>query len=368
MPNLRICPGRVILSLAAVACALSSPLTSRSDQPGSIHPCCKARLAGHGADGFEARSEWQDDYRAQLATGQREALEDTDLLHCDLDIEMFPDVYDNLAGTNTLTVQSKSAALTQFSFRLRSQFTIDEILVDGEPVGSPEILSGTTRVATLNHAYGLDEIFTIQITYRGHAVSRGFGSIEFDLHDGHDIVYTLSEPFYAYTWWPTKDGDIYQAGNNGDKFTLDVSVIAPAGMVSAANGTLENVEALSGGRERYDWSSAYPIATYLACFASTNYNTYTFDYTPLAGGNMPVYLYVYPEHDNDTNRGMGALSVDMLYTLRNDSASIPSLMRSTASTKSSSPEVWSTRPSAPRAISPRASPCTSWLTSGGATP
>ncbi len=248
--------------------------------------------------------------------GPREAFTDTDLLHCNVEIEIMPGQTPNLSGQNTMTIQSKTSSLTELTFRLRNQYTITSATINGGTPVTVSTPSSTTRVATLDRAYGMDETFTLTIVYNGTAVSRGFGSIEFTTHSGSNIVYTLSEPYYSYTWWPVKDGDFSQPGDNGDKFTLELAIIAPSTMVTASNGTLQGVDTLTGNRKRYRWASTYPICPYLVCFSSTNYTTWSQNYIPLGGGTMPVLFYIYPESDNSTNRTAWEKSVQMITTLR----------------------------------------------------
>ena len=87
-------------------------------------------------------------------------------------------------------------------------------------------------------------------------------------------------------------------------------------MVTASNGLLQGIDTLSGNRERYRWKSDYPICAYLVCFSSTNYDTWSQDYYPVAGGTMPVLFYIYPEHDNSSNRSAWEEVIQMMYTLR----------------------------------------------------
>jgi hypothetical protein len=278
--------------------------------------CGKARALAQRYLADQLREEERQRYQAMREAGLREAYEDTDLLHCDVEIEVLPGQTENLIGSNTMTIQSKSSSLTQFTFRLRSQFSIDNAVVNGSTPVTVSTPSTTTRVVTLDRTYGTDEIFTLTIEYSGHAESPGFGSIEFTTHSGADIVYTLSEPYYSYTWWPVKDGDFGEPGDNSEKFTLDLAVIAPDDMVTASNGLLQGVDIFSGNRLRYRWSSDYPIPPYLVCFSSTNYNTWSVNYTPAAGGTMPVWFYIYPEHDNSSNRSAWEKVVQMMVTLR----------------------------------------------------
>jgi hypothetical protein len=252
-----------------------------------------------------------------LPAAYREALADTDVLHYDLNIEITNiDPGANtctITGTNAITVRSQSAALTEFSFRLREQYTITSADVDGTPV-SVAAPSTTTRVATLDRTYALDEIFTLTVAYTGNTVSETWGTIEVATHSGGiPVVSTLSEPYYAYTWWPAKDGDRYQPGDNSDKATLDFSVTVPDNFTVASNGVLEGTDVLAGSRKRFRWSSDYPIATYLVSFAATEYNTWTQTYAH-SSGTMPVEFYIYDSWDSPSNRAAWEESLVMLET------------------------------------------------------
>ncbi|MGD2108202.1 MAG: hypothetical protein PVI86_02300, partial [Phycisphaerae bacterium] len=213
-----------------------------------------------------------------------ETLDDTDVLHNALDIEITGiDPGNNtcsITGSNTFTIQSKSSALTEFSFRLREQFTITGAVIDGSTPVTVSTESVSTRVATLDRTYGMDEVFDLTIEYTGNTVSAAFGSIEVSTHSGGiPVVATLSEPYYAYTWWPAKDGDLYLSGDNSDKATLDFWITVADNFTTASNGVLVGVDTLSDNRKRYRWATSYPIATYLVSFSVSEYNTWTATYT-----------------------------------------------------------------------------------------
>jgi hypothetical protein len=247
---------------------------------------------------------------ADLPEAGTDSLTDTDVLHNDLTIEVFPATA-SLAGTNIFTIQSKSENLTTFTFRLREQFTITSALIDGAIPVNVQQVGITTRVVTLDHTYSMDEIFTLTISYTGTPVSLGFGSITYTTHAGADIVCTLSEPYYAYSWWPAKDGDVGVEGDNSDKATFDIRIIAPDTLTSVSNGVLQSIETLSDNREQYHWQTTYPMTTYLACFSTTTYIHWTSTYN-YAGGSMPVEFYVWPEFDAPENRTAWELSLTAL--------------------------------------------------------
>ena len=248
-----------------------------------------------------------------------EAFTDTDVLHYDLDIELTSiNPATNscfIDGSNTMTVRSKSPGLTEFRFRLRSQYTIFGATINGGTPVSVTTESSTTRRVTLDRAYGVDEEFTLTIPYSGGSVSAFFGSFEVDTHSGSiPVVSSLSEPYYAYTWWPVKDGDVGLPGDNSDKSTADVSVTVPGSMTVVSNGVLLGTQTLSGGRKRFDWSTNYPIAPYLIAISTTQYNTWTQTYV-YDGGTMPVEFYLYPSNDTPSNRTAYELSLTMLDVL-----------------------------------------------------
>ncbi|MBI5762810.1 MAG: hypothetical protein HZA51_04710 [Planctomycetes bacterium] len=260
----------------------------------------------------------------------REALGDTDVLNVALDIEVsnLNPAANNctMLGSSVMTIKSKSAALTQFTFRLRDNYTITSLSVTDNTGNHPvthTLVPNRTRIVTLNRTFAMDEVFDLNVSYTGTSFNAGaFGAISVGTHSGASpVVATLSEPFYSYAWWPAKDGDIDQPGDMSDKFTLQMTVTAPNNYVSPSNGTLLGIDALSGGRSRYRWSSAYPIATYLVCFAATNYNTWTLNYNYPAGpfnpaGTMPVQFYIYPGNDTPVNRAAWGNCVNMLPVFR----------------------------------------------------
>lgn len=246
------------------------------------------------------------------------AMGDTDVQHYELSIEIsnLNTSLDTclLAGTNRMTIESKSDTLDEFQFRLNDVYTISSALInDVTPVTTTRLSPSTVSVA-LDRVYTNGEVFTLTIAYSGQSDSAGMGSIEVTTQPGGSpIVSTLSEPYFAYHWWPCKDGDVMVPGDNSDKATVDFSIIVPSGMSAVSNGTLTGTTPLSGGRTQFDWSTGYPEATYLVAFAATNYNTWT-DFYVYDGGTMPVEFFIYPAWDTPSARTSWDLSVDMLAT------------------------------------------------------
>ncbi|HYE61828.1 MAG TPA: M1 family aminopeptidase [Phycisphaerales bacterium] len=309
---------------AALLCALASTTlaqTPTTDDCGdACHDGCgKAHMARLRADAGLLSEPWSHAY------SPREALGDTDVLSYVLDIEVNP-TNETITGSNLITVKSLVNGLTQFTFVLRSQYTVSSILLNSATPATATTPAANSyrRTITLDRPYNANEVFTVRIAYSGTAISRGMGSIEFTTQNGTAgqpvMVATLSEPYFAATWWPCKDGDVFLAGDNTDKATIDFSITAPEAYRSVANGVLASVTTPAAGKRKYRWVSNYPTATYLVAFATTVYNTWTLNYSyPLSNGgtgSMPVEFNIYPSSDTPTNRAAWERVVPMLAAFR----------------------------------------------------
>jgi len=230
------------------------------------------------------------------------ASDDTDVLHYELDIEIDP-VAKTIDGSNIITVQVATASLNTMQIRLSDDFTINEISINGTALSYTRIDEAELDV-TLDRTYTLGETFNLLVDYDGVPESNGFGSIEFNWQGGHRIVFTLSETWFAYTWWPNKD-------DNMDKATGDLTFTVPDDMTVASNGVLTETIDLGDGRKKFHWVTNYPTATYLYSFTATTYNTFdgVFNYDQIS---MPVNFFIFPKDDTTNRRNSWLKSIDML--------------------------------------------------------
>ncbi len=233
----------------------------------------------------------------------------TDVLHERLDLTVDP-ARRRIDGTVTLTVRSLAADLETFSFRLHPNLSIGSVDVDGEEASWTRTGDGATVAVVLDPARPTGRVFDVTVTYGGVPPPAVFGEtgIYFDFDfSSEPLVYTLSEPWLANTWWPVKE-------DNRDKATAEVAVTVPSELTVVSNGVLEGVEDASTGWRRWSWRTDYPLAPYLLAFSAGAYrtfgDTFTFD-----GGTMPVEFWILPESDTPANRQGWLRVVDMLGTL-----------------------------------------------------
>ncbi len=230
------------------------------------------------------------------------ASSDTDVVHYDLNIAIDP-AAQTIGGGNLMTIKSLNPDLRWFEFQLSNTFTISSLRVDGLSVPWSR-LSSTTVLVKLPHSYKYGARFRLYVAYSGAPVSGGFGSIVYSTQGGAPLVYTLSEPWYAYTWWPEKE-------DNTDKATADLRFTVPNGLTAVSNGLLQSVTPVSGNRQQFYWKTKFQTAPYLFFFSVTNYNHYTLNYD-YGGGTMPLEFYIYPINDTSGNRAAWFLAKDVL--------------------------------------------------------
>jgi aminopeptidase N len=230
--------------------------------------------------------------------GPREGDADTDITHYFLDIEIIPEYSGStvtnvrVQGVSTLSAQAAVDGLTTFTIDLAANLTVNSVTGN---VSSWSRVADTI-VVTLDDTYDTGESFQAAASYQGYPQDGGWGSFRWWIRNDNLAVGTLSEPFYAKYWWPCKDALM-------DKATMQMHCTVPNGMVVASNGVLEGTDPVGIDRTKFRWREDYPMITYLASLAITNYQCYNivYNYNDGQPRTMPVWCYLYPDHWDFTN-------------------------------------------------------------------
>ena len=130
---------------------------------------------------------------------------------------------------------------------------------------------------------------SVSIYYKGVPANNGFGSFVTTTHAGTPVMWSLSEPYGSRDWWPCKNGLDDKADS------IDILITAPQQYKAASNGLIQNETLIAGGTNKLTyWKHRYPIASYLVCFAVTNYTVFN-NSVLLGSTNLPMQTYCYPE-------------------------------------------------------------------------
>ncbi len=143
---------------------------------------------------------------------------------------------------------------------------------------------------TLDASYNTSEQFRFDFYYHGHPTEGGFQAFAFDTRLGKKVISTLSEPYFARTWWPCKD----RMDNKADSFSIAVEVDTV--FYVGSNGTLDSIVYNGGTTNTFYYSVRYPMTTYLFSLAISEYAVW-YDEWVYNGDRdtMPIVNAVYPD-------------------------------------------------------------------------
>jgi len=188
---------------------------------------------------------------------------------------------------------------------------LDSLVLDfDDAMQVDSVLSSTGAILPFTHTgdalriplptpVDVGEAVAVDVYYEGLPAQEGFGTFVFGaLSNGDPYAWTLSEPYNARGWWPSKDHPSDKADS------VHITVTVPEAMRVGSEGLLVAETPNGDGTTTYDWLSHYPIATYLVSIAAGVYDVtedmYTrpdslaAEYGPLS---MPVLHYAYRDTD-----------------------------------------------------------------------
>ncbi len=214
-----------------------------------------------------------------------------DYYRCDWVID--PGVSKNISGTVTVYFKTTVASVSQITFDLNSS-------VFGAPVAKHHGITCTssfpsTDIFRITLASAITTIGThdsVSITYSGtppavNGQAEGFQRGELPAGSGNWYIYTLSESYEDKDWWPCK-ADMQDKADS-----MDINVTVPNGYWVAANGKLVD-SAINGANRTFKYKHRYPIASYLVGLGIAKYNRQYRGSVNIAGKNVPVMYYTYP--------------------------------------------------------------------------
>jgi len=197
----------------------------------------------------------------------------------------------NVSNTSThvmgnVTIEAKVIfpVLDTFCFELNPELSIDSILLNSELCNFTRDSYFTYVIPQTNLVAGT--LFNVNIYYNGEPKPKPLSGIFTSYSETYNVhvTWTLSEPFSASDWWPTKQVLQDKADSVWVFITTDSSCMA------GSQGILTNVIPLQNGYIRYEWKSNYPIEYYLISIAVSDYQEYNLYAKPQSLINDSVFI------------------------------------------------------------------------------
>ncbi|WP_188113330.1 M1 family metallopeptidase [Nocardioides humilatus] len=288
-----------LLALALSGCGIFAVDSGKA--PAAPPPSGSATPADPGTDVpddlDEAESETREDSVYPLAGDPS-----VDALHYDLSLAWTPDS-DTLVATERLTFRSTADA-DHFQLDFDDALTIDSLTVDGKDAS----FDRSDKDLVINHAVKADDEYTLVLAYQGtpEPYPAPTERSDFTLGEGWHItdehqVWTIQEPYGAFTWYAAND-------QPADKAFYDFTLTVPAPWTGIANGKLTDTTD-SDGLRTTTWHLDEPASSYLVTVAFG-------DYTPAhleSASGVPVTIWGPtddPEASGDT--GYAGEAIDWL--------------------------------------------------------
>jgi len=244
----RLAAGLALLGIIAAGCGSGSSGTPAAP-----------RVAGDAVDAHTGA------YDAAVSEPREDSLypdvgdPGVDALHYLLDLTWAPKV-ERLTATETLLLRATSSS-DQLRLDLARQLVVGHVWLDGKAVS----FQHTGKDLIVSTPVEADSRHVLQLTYSGtpEPVTAPTDRADFSTTgwtiapDG--TVWTMQEPYGAYSWYAVND-------HPSDKAFYDITIHAPKDQVGVANGELRS-RTTAGGRTVTRWHLPEPAASYLITVA-----------------------------------------------------------------------------------------------------
>lgn len=187
-----------------------------------------------------------------------------------------------ISGTVTLHYVT-TAPLSGLVMDMSDTLVLDEVLYHGSPV-SATLEPGDLLTIPFGSEVTTGTLDSVTVSYHGVPRGSGFGSFAIGAQpDSSAALWTLSEPYGAKDWWPTKQ-------DLNDKIdSADLYITTPSAYRAGSNGLLAS-ELTNGSNTTYHWRHRYPIASYLISMAVADYIVFTHDIV-IGADTIPMLTY-----------------------------------------------------------------------------
>jgi len=190
-----------------------------------------------------------------------------------------------IAGTTVIKGRAKVSGLATLDLNFTDNMAVTGAGGDGKNFTHANQL----LQIGLRKALAVGDTFSVAVQYSGKPQTGGFQAFAFSYHDSAPIVSSLSEPYYAHSWFPCKDYPDDKADS------ADIKITVPSNLNAVSNGKLVSVTDNENGTHTFYWQERYPIAVYLISIAVSDYTHWTDVYTARDSTTMPVDYWIYPE-------------------------------------------------------------------------
>lgn len=209
-----------------------------------------------------------------------------DLQYQRMDLNLDPSQY-NVSGSVTSHFKTKQA-MSSIYFDLSDYLTVSQVKYHGANLTFQQLPTNELKI-NLPASLPISTLDSLTIHYSG-APDTANNAFKTSSLNGSATLSTLSEPYGAQDWFPTKQS----MDDKIDRF--DIKITTPSQYSVAANGRLMS-ETVTGGSKLTFWRTMYPTAAYLIAISIGNFTKIN---DTMGNPPFPFVNYLYPSTATNT--------------------------------------------------------------------
>lgn len=189
-----------------------------------------------------------------------------------------------IQGSATIKLLTLVPGFSRVVLQLTSRLAVSGVNIGG--TGASFTRTGDLLEITLPEPVPQSSLLDVTIHYSGTPDNGPGINRSTSATWNQTVIWTLSESFHAYDWFPVKQ-DLADKADSAYVF-----ITAPKPLKGVSNGVLRNVVEAGTDKRRFEWVTRYPIAYYLISLTVGDFLEYNL--TASAGGvEFPQPNYVY---------------------------------------------------------------------------
>ena len=210
-----------------------------------------------------------------------------DLQYQRMDVALNPSIY-AISGSVTSHFKPNQNMSTIY-FDLSDELSVSQVKYHGADITFQQLPTKELKI-DFPASLPANTLDSLTINYSG-APSQDYDAFFNGTQSGTAILSTLSEPYGAQDWFPTKQ-------SLNDKIErFDFKITTPSQYNVAANGKLMSETSLPNGQKLTFWRTAYPTSAYLIALSITNYVKLN---STIGNPPFPFVNYVYPSTNSNS--------------------------------------------------------------------
>jgi len=189
-----------------------------------------------------------------------------------------------IQGSTRILIETVAGNFNNVVLQFTSKLAVSGVKIGG--VSATYLHQGDYLNISLASPVPAGTLLDVEVSYsgtpqNGPGINRTFTSTW-----SQTIIWTLSESFHAYEWFPVKQALTDKADS------VYIYITAPRPLTAVSNGTLQNIINVGTTKRQFQWITRYPTDYYLIAVTVGDFQLYNLS-AQVGGTTVPQPNYIY---------------------------------------------------------------------------